>query len=82
MRTLKAVIKAGEGWPRRRGSPQPAGQCGPAAAAAATAQPPEVGGVGKLRLRFPAEGLLAGGAADAQSAHHERPEPHQPVWLP
>ena len=46
----------------------------PPAAAAALAE-----AVGSLPLRMPASFLLAGGAADAQ---HERPEPHQPVWLP
>ena len=56
-----------------------AGQCAalllrPPAAAAALAE-----AVGSLPLRMPASFLLAGGAADAQ---HERPEPHQPVWLP
>ena len=83
MRTLKEGIKEGEAWAgladaaRRRS--QPAGQCAalllrPPAAAAALAE-----AVGSLPLRMPASFLLAGGAADAQ---HERPEPHQPVWLP
>ena len=49
----------------------------PPASAAALAE-----AVGTLPLRLPASLLLAGGAADAQSAQHERPEPHQPVWLP
>ena len=49
----------------------------PPAAAAALAE-----AVGTLPLRMPASFLLTGGAADAQSAQHERPEPHQPVWLP
>ena len=49
----------------------------PPAAAAALAE-----AVGTLPLRLPASLLLAGGAADAQSAPNERPEPHQPVWLP
>ena len=65
-------------WPTRAGRSQP-GQCAalllrPPAAAAALAE-----AVGSLPLRMPASFLLAGGAADAQ---HERPEPHQPVWLP
>ena len=65
-----------------RAAHSPAGQCAalllrPPAAAAALAE-----AVGTLPLRMAASSLLPGGAADAQSAPNERPEPHEPVWLP